>query len=147
MAQSILASVGQGGVNQFPDVETVQSLLNQVPTISGGPVPLLDVDGRVGPLTTGAIGKFQKHHFGWQDFRVDPNNKTIAKLNEFEDGPSADNTVKFRPAADPTALPPPASGFDEPDAFHLKPRAWIMVPLSGSKFVQLTNSGVVRKVT
>lgn len=146
MAESISASVGSGGANRFIDVETIQSLLNQVPTASGGPTPLLDADGIVGPLTIGAINKFQKFHFGWQDGRVDPNNKTITKLNEFDLDPATGNSVRFRPAADPNALPPPSSGFDEADPIRGK-APWMMVPLGGSKFVQLTNSGAVRQIT
>ncbi len=146
MAESISASVGQGGTNRFIDVETVQSLLNQVPADSGGPSPLLDTDGIVGPLTIAAIKKFQKFHLGFQDGRVDPKNKTIAKLNEFDLDPAKGNPVQFRPVVDPNALPPPASGFDNADSVKGK-APWLMVPLGGHKFVQFTNNSDVRQIT
>ncbi|HEY4563369.1 MAG TPA: hypothetical protein VIJ36_10340, partial [Thermoanaerobaculia bacterium] len=44
--------------------------------------------GICGPLTIGAIRRFQQHHFGWQDGRVDVNNVTMAKLNEFDLDPA-----------------------------------------------------------
>jgi Putative peptidoglycan binding domain len=90
MARTITAPVGRlGGVNRPADVKTVQELLNQVPSTSGGPRPLLDPDGQSGPKTIAAIQAFQLHHFGWSgaDGRVDPNGQTLAKLNEF-DGPA-----------------------------------------------------------
>jgi len=75
-----------GGVNRPDDVRTVQELLNQVPTFSGGPKPLLDPDGKCGSKTITAIQTFQVHHFGWPgaDGRVDPNGRTHTKLNEFD---------------------------------------------------------------
>jgi hypothetical protein len=75
-----------GGVNRPPDVTTVQELLNNVPTGSGGPVPPLAVDGLCGPKTIGAIQRFQRHHFGWPgtDGRVDPGGPTLHKLNEYD---------------------------------------------------------------
>src|SRR5262245_58496313 len=92
MAETITAAVGTAPApNRFEDVETIQSLLNQVPATRGGPAPLLDVDGICGPLTIGAIRKFQKHHFGWQDGRVDVNQATLAKLNEFDLDPATVN--------------------------------------------------------
>jgi hypothetical protein len=82
----ISASVGQGGRNKPPDVATIQRALNRVPGNEGGPVPPLVVDGLIGPKTVGAIYRFQKHHFGAAkaDGRVDPNQRTIAKLREFQ---------------------------------------------------------------
>ena len=59
MAQTISASVGRGGFNREEDTRTVQKLLNRVPPSSGGPVPLLEVDGLCGPKTTNAIQTFQ----------------------------------------------------------------------------------------
>ena len=72
MAESITAAVGTPPApNRFQDVETIQTLLNQVPPADGGPVPLLDVDGICGPLTIGAIRKFQRRQLGFEDGRVD----------------------------------------------------------------------------
>jgi hypothetical protein len=82
-AASISAAVGIGGKNRADDVRTVQDLLNQVPTASGGPVPLLVVDGLIGPKTNAAIRRFQKAQLGWADSRVDPNGPTIARLGNF----------------------------------------------------------------
>src|SRR3954453_18344624 len=97
MAETISAAVGTSPApNRFGDVETIQSMLNQVPPARGGPSPLLDLDGICGPLTIAAIRKFQKFHFGWQDGRVDVDNVTIAKLNEFDLDPATGNPVKFQ---------------------------------------------------
>jgi hypothetical protein len=140
MAETITAAVGTAPApNRFSDVETVQSLLNQVPPGSGGPSPLLDVDGICGPLTIGAIRKFQQHHFGWQDGRVDVNNVTLAKLNEFDLDPANGNPVKFQEFQ-------PNFGFDPADP--VRGRApWQMVPLGGSKLVRVLNASDVRRVT
>src|SRR4051812_19355144 len=66
-------SVGAGGSNGPRDVKTVQSLLNGIGPLEGGPDAMLAVDGIVGPLTLGAINKLQAAQFGWNDSRVDPN--------------------------------------------------------------------------
>jgi hypothetical protein len=87
MAKQIVLSVGVGGGNLVVDVMTVQFLLNCVPTNEGGPSEELEVDGLAGPLTKGAILRFQHTHFGWADGRVDPEvlgGVTIRKLNEFD---------------------------------------------------------------
>lgn len=89
MAKSITASVGRmGGVNFPNDVKVVQALLNNVPQASGGPPVKLQADGSCGPKTMDAIQKFQMRHFGFAgaDGRVDPNGRTLAKLNEFDSG-------------------------------------------------------------
>jgi hypothetical protein len=53
-------SVGQSGRNVAGDVQLVQAMLNNVPEAAGGPNPKLQVDGRVGPMTIGAIMRFQR---------------------------------------------------------------------------------------
>jgi hypothetical protein len=62
-------------------VLTVQRLLNGVPPGEGQPTPLLAEDGWIGPKTVGAINRFQKKQFGWQDGRVDPKGPTLRRLN------------------------------------------------------------------
>src|SRR5262245_9293488 len=80
---AISASVGQGGVNRRDDVQSIQTMLNQVPAADGGPRPRLAVDRIVGPLTIAAIRSFQTRHLGWADGRVDPGGPTIARLRGF----------------------------------------------------------------
>ena len=89
MPKTITASVGLNGKNKDPDTRIIQELLNKVPAVQGGPKVALDIDGICGPLTRGAIQKFQLHHFGWSgaDGRVDPGMQTLAKLNEFDPDP------------------------------------------------------------
>src|SRR5262245_18106199 len=87
MPRSISASVGLNGTNRRDDVLTVQQLLNAIDPAQGGANPKLDPDGWIGPLTIGAIKKFQQHHFGWADGRVDTDSVTIKKLNELADAP------------------------------------------------------------
>lgn len=140
MAESITAAVGTPpAVNRAPDVETIQVLLNQVPALNGGPQPLLDVDGLIGPKTIGAIRKFQQTNLGFQDGRVDPNQKTLAKLNEFDKDPTIGNPVKFVEFQ-------PFDGFDPPDPVR-KAAAWQMVPLGGSKVVRIQGGGAARSVS
>lgn len=140
MAETITAAVGTAPASNRPqDVETIQSMLNQVPPNQGGPTPLLDADGMVGPLTIGAIKKFQKFHFGFQDGRVDPNQKTHTKLNEFDLDPTTGNPVKFQEFQ-------PNFGFDPAGQFP-GTAAWQMVPLQGSKLVRVVGGGGVSSVT
>ncbi|MDP2898636.1 MAG: peptidoglycan-binding protein [bacterium] len=87
MAITITASVGRmGGVNRPDDVKKVQKLLNKVPQTEGGPKVPLAVDGICGPKTINAIQTFQLRHFGWKgaDGRVDPEGRTLFKLNEYD---------------------------------------------------------------
>jgi hypothetical protein len=82
MIPTLTASVGAGGANRPADVLTIQKLLNLLPPALGGTLPRLVTDSLVGPLTTGAIRAFQQLHFGWNDGRVDPQQKTITRLGE-----------------------------------------------------------------
>src|SRR5205085_5036202 len=78
---AISGSVGKGGVNQRPDVITVQTLLNDN-LRKLVPLPLLKVDGFIGPRTLGAIEAFQKTVVGMAqpDIRVDPRGPTFKAL-------------------------------------------------------------------
>jgi hypothetical protein len=60
MGRSILASVGLNGTNRPEDVRIVQALLNLVPTVKGGPIQPLKIDGLAWNKTTAAIKKFQQ---------------------------------------------------------------------------------------
>src|SRR5262245_50233720 len=124
MAETITAAVGTTpALNRAQDVETIQTLLNQVPANQGGPNPLLDLDGLIGPLTIGAIRKFQSFHLGFNDGRVDPGQKTLAKLNEFDLDPATGNALQFREFQ-------ANDGFDRAGRLPGAP-AWQMVPLHG----------------
>jgi hypothetical protein len=74
----IRGSVGSGGQNRRPDVELVQSLLND--WRSNCRKSPIAVDGIVGPQTIGAIVDFQKAEVGLSDGRCDPRGPTIGKL-------------------------------------------------------------------
>lgn len=74
-------SVGLQGKNALDDVSAVQRLLNNATAVAGAPPKPITVDGLIGPETIGAIKTFQSKMLGFADGRVDPNNKTIAKLN------------------------------------------------------------------
>ena len=78
---AISASVGAGGVNRKDDVLAVQQLLNQASSIVGSPRQPIAADGLVGPKTIAAIREFQSTQLGFSDGRVDPNHKTIGRLN------------------------------------------------------------------
>jgi hypothetical protein len=85
MAKKISGSVGKGGKNKPKDVLTVQKLLNGRANKAG--YRKLGEDSQIGPKTTVAIGKFQKHIMGMNrpDSRVDPGGKTMLALSS---GPS-----------------------------------------------------------
>ncbi len=110
---TLSGSVGQGGRNNRDDIIKVQELLNRVPEPSGGPRVRLTPDGICGPLTLLAIKKFQ-----WRqvlpprapqtlpDGRVDPNGRSLQKLDEFALG----SAVPFSP-------PPGTRGVEIPLLF------------------------------
>lgn len=79
---SISKAVGAGAPNDATDVRTIQQALNRFPPSMGGPQPKLKPDGKVGRLTTGAIEKFQIRQLGGTDSRIDPDKRTINKINE-----------------------------------------------------------------
>ncbi len=83
---SIDQPVGQGPLarNLPDDVRTIQEALNQVTVngAGGGPVPFLVVDGICGPKTNAAIVQFQRTQLNFSDGVIEPNKKTIIKLNE-----------------------------------------------------------------
>ncbi|MCM2253712.1 MAG: hypothetical protein NDJ19_15235, partial [Ramlibacter sp.] len=84
MLKRIQASVGFGGRNNPADVMTAQYLLNCVPAAQGGPLRELVIDGIVGPLTMGAIRKFQNAMLGRSDGRIDPDGGTIRALLPYD---------------------------------------------------------------
>jgi hypothetical protein len=83
MPRTITKSVGKNGVNQPHDVKTVQELINdsltKVPSVGR-----LTPDGRIGPLTIGAIEEFQRKVVGipHPDGRVDPGGRTWTALSQ-----------------------------------------------------------------
>lgn len=88
MPKRIQASVGFGGRNSPADVMTAQYLLNCVPAVQGGPIRELAVDGLCGPLTMGAIKKFQTAAIGRTDGRIDPGGNTIQALLQYDPAPN-----------------------------------------------------------
>ena len=76
LAQTLSASVGQGGKNDPADVRVVQTLL-AAHGIDPGPV-----DGKAGSGTVDAIKAFQKRFATWPDGRVDPGGRTFRELNK-----------------------------------------------------------------
>ena len=91
----IAASVGEKGRNLPGDTVTVQRLLNSVASSKGGASVPLALDGLVGPRTIGAIRTFQLKQFGpaLSDGRVDPNGRTLSKLNELSGGGASSGRV------------------------------------------------------
>ncbi|MEV6392948.1 peptidoglycan-binding domain-containing protein [Nocardia xishanensis] len=61
----VFRSVGAGGQNLPEDVQDVQKLINRSIALLG--LPILSVDGAVGPLTQAAITAFQLAHGGVGD--------------------------------------------------------------------------------
>jgi len=87
---AISKPVGQGPLarNIPDDVKTIQEALNQVTVkgVTGGPIPLLVVDGIKGPKTQSAILKFQQAQVRSvrADGLVEPGKQTILRLNEID---------------------------------------------------------------
>ncbi|QGJ72395.1 Lytic transglycosylase [Planctomycetales bacterium 10988] len=79
----ISASVGKEGENRPKDVFIVQGMLNHVPYRSGGPKEPLPIDGILGSNTIAAIERFQTIQLGFRDGLVEPEQRTIKRLQEF----------------------------------------------------------------
>lgn len=77
---SMTGSVGVGGRNARPDVILIQTLLNAIPSIEGGPQTKLAIDGLSGPLTAAAIRRYQQARTTVVDGRVDAGGSTIKSL-------------------------------------------------------------------
>jgi len=89
----------------------IQTLLNRVPPVQGGPQPQLDPDGRCGPMTVAAIRKFQQKHVGFADGIVEPGKNTLAKLNQFDGAPG-----QAPPVGNAAPPPPPSTQTGAPSA-------------------------------
>jgi len=76
MGVSISGSVGRYGDNLRADTRNVQRLLNAV-----FPATPLSVDGVSGPRTIRRIERFQKRFMKRPDGRVDPDSRTLRRLN------------------------------------------------------------------
>lgn len=94
-ARKISKSVGNGGANLKDDVLAIQGLLNLITPEDGGTAILgtntgsLKEDGIAGPKTNGAIKAFQLRQETGRDGRVDPNGKTLKRMNELQKKPLA----------------------------------------------------------
>lgn len=107
-ARRISKSVGAGGVNLKDDVLTIQGLLNLIAPEEGGTAlpgtgtGSLKEDGIAGPKTSAAIRAFQIRQNTGRDARVDPNGKTLKRMNELQKKPLADRNsarlLKIPPA-------------------------------------------------
>lgn len=78
-------AVGKRGVKSGPDVKLVQQAIKLVPANLGGR-PDIKADGLLGPITQGAIDKFQALHFGGDkaDGTIDVKHRTQAKLSSLQ---------------------------------------------------------------
>jgi putative peptidoglycan binding protein len=78
---AISQSVGGGKATNNPDdVRRVQTMLNAVPAVSGGPQPPLDVTGAIDDETVAAITAFQQARYPSADGVVSPTGRTIQDL-------------------------------------------------------------------
>jgi uncharacterized protein (TIGR02594 family) len=91
---AITGSVGEGGVNRPPDVQLIQTLLNQhIQRLA--PLSPLAVDGLLTPALVTAIKEYQRRILGVAnpDGRVDPGGRTLRSLNEPPPAPVAPGTI------------------------------------------------------
>ena len=83
---AISQPVGRGPLarNKPDDVRIIQEALNRVTVAGepGGSIPFLLVDGLCGPKTNAAIARFQQVQLKIFDGVIEPNKKTIIKLNQ-----------------------------------------------------------------
>jgi hypothetical protein len=81
----IRGPVGRRGTNASADVKTVQRALKAIPERFGGKPDIKD-DGFIGPITIGAIERFQRQHFGGDkvDGTADVRQRTVAKLSSLQ---------------------------------------------------------------
>jgi peptidoglycan hydrolase-like protein with peptidoglycan-binding domain len=81
----VRGSVGRRGTNTAADVKVVQRALQAIPEQLGGKLDIKD-DGIVGPITIGAIERFQRQHFGSDkaDGTVDVRQRTVAKMSSLQ---------------------------------------------------------------
>ena len=91
--KTIKASVGQGAANIPADVATIQYLLNCVPYSVGGPQRELKIDGFAGVMTTEAINRFQKTHFGSTNSLVNSDGQTFAELKRYDPLPNSASVI------------------------------------------------------
>jgi len=91
----IIASVGNNGKNNIPDVKVVQSLLNQY-KLAGFPMPL-KIDGKSGANTVKRIEAFQKAILKMirPDGLVDVNGKTFKSLVATKVGGKSITSMSF----------------------------------------------------
>jgi hypothetical protein len=64
------------------DIEIVQTLLNNIAPLQGGPALQLTVDGIFGLKTNAAVTHFQQKWLGWNDGRVDSAGPTLSKMKD-----------------------------------------------------------------
>jgi peptidoglycan hydrolase-like protein with peptidoglycan-binding domain len=97
IAISLPVGVGPLARNQPEDVRIIQDALNQVSLkgVAGGPIPFLTVDGICGPKTNAAISRFQQVQLQIFDGVIEPNKKTILRLNEIVD-PISDEDLRAK---------------------------------------------------
>ncbi len=76
MGVTITGSVGRGGDNRKADTRKIQKTLNEI-----YPATLLEVDGQCGSKTIRRIERFQRRFTQKPDGRVDPDGRTLKRLN------------------------------------------------------------------
>ena len=85
--QTLGESVGRGGANDPGDQRTVAKLLQSIDALNqgghDGVILISPIRGLPNSELNTAIERFQRRHFpGVPDVRVDPNGKTLRKMNE-----------------------------------------------------------------
>jgi hypothetical protein len=117
------ASVGDGGLNSWNDVASVQQLLNE--HLPPG-AKLLKIDGDAGPLTIELIRRWQRQHGVMRrpDGRIDPGGPTLRALNTSRPLHHTPRTTVHPtpPSSAPRAAPPARRPAAPPTAAARGPR-------------------------
>jgi peptidoglycan hydrolase-like protein with peptidoglycan-binding domain len=132
-------SVGFGGKNQSTDVKLVQQMLNAVPSARGGAFPALAPDGVCGPLTNGAIRKFQGANQCPTDGRMDVGGTTEKTIIAVLDGlgklaallGAAASAASAGPGSAASGLPGAPGGPNSPVRRRYVTTARSLVPAEG----------------
>lgn len=97
IAINLPVGVGPMARNKSDDVRVIQDALNQVTLkgAAGGTLPFLKVDGIIGPKTNAAISRFQQVQLQIFDGVIQPQKKTILRLNEIID-PLSDEDLRIK---------------------------------------------------
>lgn len=134
---TITASVGLRGTNRATDAAAIQNALNQIQPAMGGANPKLAEDGKCGALTQSAIRAFQQRQFGESDSRVDPGQRTLARLNAILSASGVVESFAASLSAAPTLV-------DKAEEVRLAAKLWVKQALANLFVARPIYAGTIK---